>query len=134
MRAVQVAHPKAPLEIVEREIPEPGPGSVRIKVQACGICHSDTLTKEGTFPLVPAQFHGGVLRLAIDVMRSTEFASQGLLVFTARDRNRPEPRSGGELDAEMAPAAEAEYGDELARPRTAVAEAVRGRLGYISRY
>ncbi len=52
MRAVQVAGPKAPFEIVEREIPEPGPGSVRIKVQACGICHSDSLTREGTFPLV----------------------------------------------------------------------------------
>ena len=52
MRAVQVPRPKAPFQIVEREIPEPGSGSVRIKVQACGICHSDTLTKEGTFPLV----------------------------------------------------------------------------------
>src|SRR2546428_513850 len=52
MRAVQVSRPKAPFEIVEREIPEPGPGSVRIRVQACGICHSDTLTREGTFPLV----------------------------------------------------------------------------------
>jgi D-arabinose 1-dehydrogenase-like Zn-dependent alcohol dehydrogenase len=52
MRAVQVSRPKAPFEIVEREIPEPGPGSVRIKVQACGICHSDTLTRDGTIPLV----------------------------------------------------------------------------------
>src|SRR5881275_3272423 len=52
MRAVQVLRPNAPFEIVEREIPDPGPGSVRIKVQACGICHSDTLTKEGAFPLV----------------------------------------------------------------------------------
>jgi D-arabinose 1-dehydrogenase-like Zn-dependent alcohol dehydrogenase len=52
MRAVQVPSPKASFEIVEREIPEPGPGSVRIKVQACGVCHSDSLTKEGTFPLV----------------------------------------------------------------------------------
>jgi D-arabinose 1-dehydrogenase-like Zn-dependent alcohol dehydrogenase len=51
MRVVQVARPKAPFEIAEREIPEPGSGSVRIKVQACGICHSDSLTKEG-FPLV----------------------------------------------------------------------------------
>src|ERR1700758_5269882 len=50
MRAVQVPRPKGPFEIVERDIPEPGPGRVRIKVQACGICHSDTLTKEGTFP------------------------------------------------------------------------------------
>ncbi len=50
MRAVRVERPKAPLELVEYDIPEPGVGSVRIKVQACGICHSDSLTKEGTFP------------------------------------------------------------------------------------
>jgi D-arabinose 1-dehydrogenase-like Zn-dependent alcohol dehydrogenase len=50
MRAVQVARPKVPFGIVEREIPEPGPGSLRIRVQACGICHSDSITKEGTFP------------------------------------------------------------------------------------
>ena len=51
MRAVQVSRPKGPFEIVEREIPEPGPGAVRIKVQACGVCHSDSLTKEG-FPMI----------------------------------------------------------------------------------
>ena len=50
MRAVQVAAPNGPFEIVERAIPQPGPGTVRIKVQACGICHSDSLTKEGRFP------------------------------------------------------------------------------------
>jgi D-arabinose 1-dehydrogenase-like Zn-dependent alcohol dehydrogenase len=50
MRVAQVSSPNGPLEIVEREIPEPGPGSVRIKVQACGICHSDSLVKEGSFP------------------------------------------------------------------------------------
>lgn len=50
MRAVQVSFAKGPLELVEREIPEPGPGMVRIKVQACGICHSDSFTKEGLFP------------------------------------------------------------------------------------
>jgi D-arabinose 1-dehydrogenase-like Zn-dependent alcohol dehydrogenase len=52
MRAVQVSSPKGPFELVEREIPEPGPGSVRIKVQACGICHSDTITKDGLFPFI----------------------------------------------------------------------------------
>jgi D-arabinose 1-dehydrogenase-like Zn-dependent alcohol dehydrogenase len=52
MRVVQVSKPKGPLEMVEREIPEPGPGAVRIKVQACGICHSDTVTKDGLFPFV----------------------------------------------------------------------------------
>ncbi|HTN70170.1 MAG TPA: alcohol dehydrogenase [Methylomirabilota bacterium] len=50
MRAVQVTRPKGPLELVERKIPEPGHGFVRVKVQACGICHSDAVTKEGTWP------------------------------------------------------------------------------------
>jgi D-arabinose 1-dehydrogenase-like Zn-dependent alcohol dehydrogenase len=50
MRAVQVSRPNGPLELVEREIPQPPAGSVRIKVEACGICHSDTLTREGTIP------------------------------------------------------------------------------------
>ena len=50
MRVAQVSYPNGPLEIVERPIPEPGHGTVRIKVQACGICHSDSLTKEGAFP------------------------------------------------------------------------------------
>jgi D-arabinose 1-dehydrogenase-like Zn-dependent alcohol dehydrogenase len=50
MRAVQVTRPGGPLELVERPIPEPGPGSVRIKIQACGICHSDSVTKEGLMP------------------------------------------------------------------------------------
>lgn len=50
MRVAQVPGPGAPFEIVERPVPEPGPGTVRIKVGACGICHSDSLTKEGAFP------------------------------------------------------------------------------------
>src|SRR5271163_3092480 len=50
MRAVQVDRAKGSLTLVERNIPEPGPGWVRIKVHACGICHSDSITKEGGFP------------------------------------------------------------------------------------
>ncbi len=50
MKAVQVPKPGADFEIVEREIPEPGPGEVRIRVKACGVCHSDVVTKEGLFP------------------------------------------------------------------------------------
>jgi D-arabinose 1-dehydrogenase-like Zn-dependent alcohol dehydrogenase len=50
MKAVQVSNPGGDFQIVEREIPEPGPGHVRIKVQACGVCHSDVLTKEGAWP------------------------------------------------------------------------------------
>jgi D-arabinose 1-dehydrogenase-like Zn-dependent alcohol dehydrogenase len=50
MKAAQISKPGGDFEIVERKIPEPGPGEVRIKVQACGVCHSDVLTKEGLWP------------------------------------------------------------------------------------
>jgi len=50
MRVAQVSKPKGPFEIVERQIPEPPAGWVRIKVQACGVCHSDSVVKEGLFP------------------------------------------------------------------------------------
>src|SRR5438309_10295563 len=66
MRAVQVTKPKGPFEIVEREIPEPQAGWLRIKVQACGICHSDSLVKDGTwsgiqYPRVPGHEVIGVV-------------------------------------------------------------------------
>ena len=50
MRAVQVSRPNGPFELTEREVPEPGPGQVRIQVEACGICHSDAYVKGGGFP------------------------------------------------------------------------------------
>src|SRR5262245_45272503 len=50
MRVAQVSGPKKQFEIVERPIPEPSPGTVRVKVAACGICHSDALVKEGLWP------------------------------------------------------------------------------------
>jgi len=50
MKVAQISSPGADFQIVERAIPEPGAGEVRIKVQACGVCHSDSLTKEGSWP------------------------------------------------------------------------------------
>ena len=50
MKAAQIPKPGADFQIVERDIPEPGAGEVRIKVQACGVCHSDLFTKEGAWP------------------------------------------------------------------------------------
>jgi D-arabinose 1-dehydrogenase-like Zn-dependent alcohol dehydrogenase len=50
MKVVQVPKPGADFEIVEREIPEPGSGEVRVRIQACGVCYSDVITKEGHFP------------------------------------------------------------------------------------
>src|SRR5262249_24147268 len=51
MRAFQVSRPKGPLELVERDIPEPAAGTVRVKVEACGVCHSDAFTVEGLLPI-----------------------------------------------------------------------------------
>jgi D-arabinose 1-dehydrogenase-like Zn-dependent alcohol dehydrogenase len=50
MKAVQISKPGGNFEVVERPTPEPGRGQVRIKVEACGICHSDALVKEGYWP------------------------------------------------------------------------------------
>jgi alcohol dehydrogenase/propanol-preferring alcohol dehydrogenase len=66
MLAFQVSRPKGPLELVERPIPEPGPGMVRIKVDACGVCHSDWAIVQGAipgtqFPRVPGHEVVGVI-------------------------------------------------------------------------
>jgi D-arabinose 1-dehydrogenase-like Zn-dependent alcohol dehydrogenase len=66
MRAVQVPNAHGEFQLVEREIPEPGYGAVRLKVQACGICHSDEYAKEGsrpgiTYPRVPGHEVAGVI-------------------------------------------------------------------------
>jgi D-arabinose 1-dehydrogenase-like Zn-dependent alcohol dehydrogenase len=66
MKAVQVTKANGPLELVERDVPEPSEGQVLIKVQACGICHSDSFTKEGMwpglqFPRVPGHEIAGVI-------------------------------------------------------------------------
>jgi D-arabinose 1-dehydrogenase-like Zn-dependent alcohol dehydrogenase len=50
MRVAQVARPDGPFEIVERPVPEPGAGEVRVRVQACGVCHSDAFTRKAMFP------------------------------------------------------------------------------------
>jgi D-arabinose 1-dehydrogenase-like Zn-dependent alcohol dehydrogenase len=68
MKCVQVTREGGPLELVERPKPEPGPGWVRVKVQACGVCHSDMFTKEGgragfkvQYPRVPGHEVAGVI-------------------------------------------------------------------------
>ncbi|MFB6178500.1 MAG: alcohol dehydrogenase [Halorientalis sp.] len=50
MQAAVVPEPGAEFEIVEREIPDPEPGEVRVAVEACGICHSDAFVKSGGYP------------------------------------------------------------------------------------
>jgi len=66
MKVAQVSKPHGDFEIVEREIPQPGPGTVRIKVHVCGVCFSDHITKDGlfpwiTYPRVPGHEVAGVI-------------------------------------------------------------------------
>src|SRR2546425_10248988 len=50
MKAAQISKPGGDWELIERDVPDPGAGQVRVKVEACGICHSDALVKEGLWP------------------------------------------------------------------------------------
>jgi len=64
MKAAQITRPGADFELVERDIPEPRPRQVRVKVEACGVCHSDVFVKEGhwpgvQYPRVPGHEIGG---------------------------------------------------------------------------
>ena len=66
MKVAQVSKAGGPIELVERPVPDPGRGQVRIRVEACGICHSDVLTKEGLwpgiqYPRVPGHEVAGVI-------------------------------------------------------------------------
>jgi D-arabinose 1-dehydrogenase-like Zn-dependent alcohol dehydrogenase len=70
-RAVQVTKANGPFAIVDREFPDPGPGHVRIRVQACGVCHSDVLTKAGlipgiAYPRVPGHEVAGIIDAVAD--------------------------------------------------------------------
>jgi D-arabinose 1-dehydrogenase-like Zn-dependent alcohol dehydrogenase len=66
MRAVQITEPGGAFALVEREIPEPGRGQARVRVEACGVCHSDSLAKDGgfpgvTYPLIPGHEVAGAI-------------------------------------------------------------------------
>ncbi len=66
MRAVQIPRAKGAFELVERDMPEPRTGEVRVRVQACGVCRSDSITQEGLFPgirypMVPGHEIAGVI-------------------------------------------------------------------------
>jgi D-arabinose 1-dehydrogenase-like Zn-dependent alcohol dehydrogenase len=66
MKTVQVAKAGGTFEVVQRDVPEPGPGEIRVKVEACGLCHGDSLAKEGhwpgiQYPRVPGHEIAGVV-------------------------------------------------------------------------
>ena len=100
MMVAQIAQPGKGFQIVEREIPEPGAGQVRIKVQACGVCHSDVLTVEGSwpgieYPRVPGHEVAGVIDEVGDgVSAWTRGQRVGVGWHGGQDNTCPECRRG----------------------------------------
>jgi D-arabinose 1-dehydrogenase-like Zn-dependent alcohol dehydrogenase len=84
-----------PFELVERELPHPGRGEVRVKVQVCGVCHSDSIAKEGRipsgpFPIVPGHEIAGTIDVVGEGVIGWSIGTRvgvGWLVATAADAN-----------------------------------------------
>jgi D-arabinose 1-dehydrogenase-like Zn-dependent alcohol dehydrogenase len=100
MKAAQVSGPGADFQVVERDVPKPGPGHVLIKVQACGVCHSDVLTKEGVwpgiqFPRVPGHEVAGLIaEVGAGVSEWKEGQRVGVGWHGGQDNTCPECRRG----------------------------------------
>lgn len=78
MKAVQVTKANAPFEVVERDVPEPGPSQVRIKVEACGMCHSDAFVRAAGFPgMTLPRIPGHEIAGRIDAVGSSVTAFKG---------------------------------------------------------
>jgi D-arabinose 1-dehydrogenase-like Zn-dependent alcohol dehydrogenase len=106
MKVAQVPAVGADFQIIEREIPEPGAGQVRIKVQACGVCHSDELTKEGhwpgiSYPRVPGHEVAGVIdALGAGVSGWGEGRRVGVGWHGGHDNTCPQCRRGDFINCE----------------------------------
>ena len=75
MRAVQVSKPNGPFELASRDVRDPGPTEIRIRVEACGICHSDALARGGAFPgLTLPRVRGVVIAGRVDAVGSSVWA------------------------------------------------------------
>src|SRR5229473_7938708 len=89
MKVAQISKAKGDFEIVERDIPSPGPGQVRIKVQACGVCYSDLYTKEGLwpglqYPRIPGHEVAGVIdEVGSGVTTTAPLLCAGITTFNA---------------------------------------------------
>jgi D-arabinose 1-dehydrogenase-like Zn-dependent alcohol dehydrogenase len=100
MKVAQISRPGGGFQVVEREIPTPGPGQVRIKVQACGVCHSDVLTVEGSwpgiqYPRVPGHEVAGVIdEVGAGVSVWTKGQRVGVGWHGGQDNTCPECRRG----------------------------------------
>jgi alcohol dehydrogenase/propanol-preferring alcohol dehydrogenase len=131
MKVAQISRAGGPFEIVERPIPQPGPGQVLIKVEACGVCHSDSIFKEGHWPGMKYPFVPGH-----EVAGRVEKLGDGVKLFKAGQRvgvgwnggycSHCQPCREGEFPycttgATTAVAFDGGYAEYMVAPETAVA-------------
>lgn len=136
MIVAQISRAGGPFELVERPIPEPGAGQVLIKVEACGVCHSDAIFKEGNWPGMKYPFVPGH-----EVAGRVEKVGAGVKLFKAGQRvgvgwnggycSHCEPCREGEFPycttgATTAVAFDGGYGEYMVAPETAVAAMPEG--------
>lgn len=131
MRAVQVGKQGSDFEMVERPVPEPGPGQALVRVHACGICHSDSWAKEGgypgqSWPLVPGhEIAGTVEALGAGVKGWREGQRVGVGWFGGRCGWCPACRAGDFINCERMPipgiTADGGYADFVAVDASALA-------------
>ena len=87
MRAVEIAAPGAPLRLVERPVPQPGPGEVRVRVEACGVCGSDVFLQKGgfggavTWPVIPGHEAAGIVDAIGDEVSEVSVGHQVALYY-----------------------------------------------------
>lgn len=130
MRAVQISKPGGPFEVVERPVPEPIRGTVRIKVQACGVCHSDALVKDGApglqYPRVPGHEIVGVVDAVGENVPQFQVGQRVGVGWNGGYCGRCEPCRRGELFACVTHQVtgltfDGGYADYLVAPASAVA-------------
>src|SRR5262245_4354607 len=130
MKVVQVPQAGAEFQVVERDIPNPSPGHVRIRVLACGICHSDALTKDGlypgvSFPRVPGhEVAGEIDEVGAGVTSFTRGERAGVGWHGGHDGTCPECRRGDFVNCRNALACgvsyDGGYGQYMVAPEAAV--------------
>jgi len=99
MRAAVLSAVGARLEIVERPVPEPGPGEARIRVQACGVCGSDLFLQKGGFgaeklPVIPGHEAAGIVDAIGDSVRAVRVGDQVAIYYIENTPDAPRPNLG----------------------------------------
>jgi D-arabinose 1-dehydrogenase-like Zn-dependent alcohol dehydrogenase len=120
MRALLLPGVGAPLELVERDVPEPGPGQARVRVQACGVCGSDLFLQKGGFgadklPVVPGHEAAGVVDAVGEGVSAVAVGDQVALYYIDNPPGAPRPNLGPDVQR-MGVDVDGAFADYVVRP------------------